>query len=545
MTPNNHVDAIVIGAGFGGIHGLHVLRELGLSAKVLERAPDIGGTWWYNRYPGCMSDTESYLYRFFWDKEDLQTYPWSNRYVQGSEILEYLRHVVHKHDMRKDIQLDTEVIDASWDDGNARWNVKAKITTTSEEIEFTGRYLITALGSLHKKVFPNIPGLEDFKGVLRHSSDWDPETDLRHKRVGVVGCGATGVQIITAIAPEVKSLISFQRSPQYSVPVRDHPITPEQRAWINVHYDEIIDQVWQSWSGFGFVESKRETLSVSPQEREQIFENLWQFGHGAHFMFGGFGDITTNPEANEEACRFMRQKIRQIIKDPLKAEKVIPREPFARRPLCDSGYYEVLNRDTVEIVNCHENPIIAVTPNGVKTEDGTIHEVDILIFATGFDALDGSYRGFPIRGQSGKLLTDHWADGPRNYLGMACAGFPNMFMINGPLAPFGNNVAALQCVSKPIARVIEAAERSKTRGTNDRPSTCVVVPTSEAEASWTTMCRQMSKGSLFSSVSSWINGGNLAGEPGVCKVFYGGLKYYTEVVQRALDNDYKGFKMER
>lgn len=537
MSSNNQYDAIVIGAGMGGIHSLHVLRQLGLSVKVLESAEEIGGTWWYNRYPGCMSDTESFVYRFFWDTEDLQTYPWPNRYDQGPEILSYLRHVVAKHDMRKHIQLNSTVVECSWDDAAAVW-----VVTTERGERFNGRYLITAPGTLHKAVYPDIHGLDSFKGVLAHSARWDPDLDVSGKRVGVIGCGATGVQIITAIAPNVGSLVSFQGTPQYSVPAVNCPITPQQRARINVHYEQIIEQVWKSASGFGFMENTRPTMSVSPEERERIFEDLWAVGQGTHFLLGGFGDLLHSPEANEEACRFIRRKIRQIVKDPEMAEKVTPKEPFARRPLCDSGYYETLNRDNVQVVSCQENPIAALTQKGIEMRDGTGYDLDIIIFATGFEAFTGAYSCFPIRGRGGKLLMDHWQEGGRSYLGISCAGFPNMFMINGPLTPFGNQAATMQAVTRPISRLIEAAERmGRHEDGKKTSSSCIVEAEAEAEENWFQRCQDMAEGSLFKLTNSYFFERNAKGEATAVRLFLGGLKMWGEIVDDVFKDANRGF----
>lgn len=540
MSPSNHYDAIVIGAGMGGIHSLHVLLQLGLSARVLERAEEIGGTWWYNRYPGCMSDTESFVYRFFWDTEELQTYPWPNRYVQGPEILSYLQHVVAKHDMRKHIQLNSAVVDASWDDGAAVW-----VATTEAGEKFTGRYLITAPGTLYKATYPDIPGLNTFEGVLVHSSQWDSDLNLSGKRVGVVGCGATGIQIVTAIAPQVELLVSFQRTPQYSVPARDHPVSSQQRARINVHYDQIIEQVWKSTSSFGFTESTRPTMSVGPEEKERIFEDLWTVGQGPHFMLGGFGDLFTNLEANEEACAFIRKKIRQIVKDPKTAEKVMPREPFARRPLCDSGYYETLNRDNVRVVSCRENPIAALTQTGIEMRDGTRFELDVIIFATGFEAFTGAYTCFPIRGRGGRLLTDHWSEGSRSYLGISCSGFPNMFMINGPLTPFGNQAATMQAVTRPISYLIEAAESLGREGGKEIGYSCTVEAEPEAETQWFQRCQDMAEGSLFKLTNSYFFERDAEGQPTAVRLFLGGLKMWGDTVDDVLNDANHGFAIVR
>ncbi|OTA94950.1 hypothetical protein M434DRAFT_394167 [Hypoxylon sp. CO27-5] len=528
MSPNRY-DAIVVGAGMAGLQALHKLQSLNLTVKVVERLPDVGGTWLTNNYPGAMSDTESYMYRFFWDKEDLYTYPWPNRYLTQPEILAYIRHVVAKHGMRPHIQFNTEVTGASWDDSAKEWRVN---TSTGEH--FRGRYFFPCLGILSKPVFPDIPGIDGFQGALTHSSQWDPELDLSGKRVGIIGCGATGIQIITAIAPQVASLISFQRTPQYSVPAGNAPISSQQRAWINIHYDELINQIWESMAGFGFIENPRPTMSVSAEEREYIFEMLWQYGSGMHFMMGGFGDFVIDPVANEEVCKFIRKKISQIVKDPEKARNLMPTEFYARRPVCDSGYYDACNRDNVQIVNCRDTPIVAITASGVRMSDGKEYELDALIIATGFDAFDGGFSSFPIRGRDGKLLMDCWRERPKTYLGIACADFPNMFMLTGPLSPFGNIPAIIHGTSWPIFELINKNEQ--------REDNHVVEATHEAQSEWVELCDKCSEGNLIQKTKSWLNGGNVKGEPGATRLYLGGFKGYKAFVSGMIENDYRGFR---
>ncbi|KAK7711073.1 hypothetical protein SLS57_008163 [Botryosphaeria dothidea] len=269
MKPTNRFDAIIVGAGLGGINSLHEALELGLSVKFLERVSEVGGAWHYNQYPGCTSDTLSHLYRLYWDKEDLRTYLWPNRYLSQPEILTYIKHVVSKNNMGPHIQLNTDVTSATWNDAEHSWVVRAN---TGEE--FVARYLITAVGFLAEPVFPDIPGIDTFQGRLAHSTQWTPDIEIDGKRVGIIGCGATGVQLLTAIAPRASAVVSFQRTPQYSIPSRNAPISADERAWYNEHYDAIIDDVWNSATGFGFITSTKPAMSVGPEERERVFEDL-------------------------------------------------------------------------------------------------------------------------------------------------------------------------------------------------------------------------------------------------------------------------------
>lgn len=423
-------DALIVGAGFGGIYQLKKLLDLGLSCKVIDMAADVGGTWYWNRYPGAMSDTESYLYRYSWDKEDLEKYPWPEHYVKQPEVLKYLEHVVERHDLRKYMQFNTELESADWSDDKGRWTVQ-----TSTGDTFTARYLVTALGLLSKTNYPDWPGIDSFKGEMYHTGKFPKSYDFSSKRVGVIGCGSTGVQCVTELGKpgKVKELVCFQRSPQYSVPSGDGPVSSEYRQSINSRYDDIWKQVKNSVVGFGFEESKIPTMSVSPEERERIFQEAWDKGNGFRFMFWTFCDLTYNKEANEAACAFIRSKIAETVKDPEKRRKLTPHDYYARRPLCDGGYYQVFNNDHIDIVDMKETPVTEITPTGIKTSDGALHELDVIIWATGFDAVDGNYTRVKIRGRNGESLKDHWADGPTSYLGVCVPNFPNMFMITGKL----------------------------------------------------------------------------------------------------------------
>jgi cation diffusion facilitator CzcD-associated flavoprotein CzcO len=496
----HHCDALIVGAGFGGIYQLHKLLSLGLSVRVIDVAGDVGGTWYWNRYPGAMSDTESFVYRYSWDTDDLQSYPWSHHYVKQPDVLRYLEHVVEKHGFRKYMQFNTEMVGADWDDEAGVWRVEV-----GNGDVFVVKYLITALGLLSKANYPDIPGIDQFQGEMCHTAKWRPELDLANKRVGVIGCGSTGVQVITDIASKVKTLTSFQRHPQYSVPSGDGPVSAEYREHVNQNYPEIMKQVRNSICGFGFVESTTPFHSYPEEQREQIFEQLWQKGNGFRFMFGGFSDISTDREANEAACAFIRKKIAQTVKDPEKAKKLMPRDLYARRPLCDGGYYEQFNRDNVDIVDLNRTAITRITPTGIETEDGTVREMDVIIFATGFDAIDGNYNRVRIRGRAGKTLKQHWEPaGPTSYLGVFVPGFPNLCMITGPQGPFSNIPPAIELHVELISSMIERAEQS--RRVARIPGQDVIEALPEAEEDWIQQCERAAEGSLFKETASWIFG---------------------------------------
>ncbi len=526
------LDALIIGAGFSGIYQLYRLREMGLSVQVIDMASDVGGTWHWNQYPGAMSDTESFVYRFSWDKEDLRNYPWTHHYVKQPDVLAYLKHVVTRHDLRKDIQFNTELISAKWNDASKQWRVEL---STGKILRV--RYLVTALGLLSKANYPDIPGVDTFQGQKVHSARWPKDLDIAGKRVGVIGCGSTGVQIITDIASKVKSLTCFQRHPQYSVPSGDRPVDPSYREWVNDNYEGIFNQVKNSAVGFGFRESTRPYASVPPEEREAIFESLWQQGNGFRFMFGGFNDIASDKVANEAACSFIRKKIRETVKDPEKARKLQPHDYYARRPLCDGGYFEQFNRENVDIVHLQETPIISITEKGVQTSD-KLYELDVLVFATGFDAIEGNYNRVRIQGRDGLSLKDYWdPTGPTSYLGVSAPKFPNLFMITGPQGPFTNLPPAIEAHVDLISRLISHAES----GRNEN-SQAIIEATPEAEQEWLAECEKAAEGSLFKEMASWIFGTNVPGKKYALRFYFGGLKAFYEAVQKVVDDGYAGFR---
>lgn len=486
-------DAVIVGAGFAGIYQLYRLRKLGLRCLVIDQAGDVGGTWYWNLYPGAMSDTESYVYRFSWDKDDLASYHWGEHYVKQPDVLAYLEHVVERHDLRRDMRFETQLVGANWNDDDETWDLKVSSGTG----KLRCRYLITGLGLLSKQNYPDIPGLDSFQGELHHTAKWPKGLNLTGKRVGVVGCGSTGVQVITDIAKRVQHLICFQRHPQYSVPSGDKPVTPEYRKWVNENYDAIWEQVRNSVTAFGFKESEISYHDATPEERERIFQENWDKGNGFRFMFGTFNDIATDLEANEAACEYIRRKIDTIVKDPEKARKLKPYDVYARRPLCDGqargeGYYEQFNRPNVDIVDLKETPIVSVVQQGVKTSDEQVHKLDVLIFATGFDAVEGNYTRIAIQGRDGVTLKEVWdGPGPTSYLGMVMPGFPNFFSISGPKGPFTNNPPGVETQVEFISDAIEAAERAGAG--NPVP----IEAEQEAEREWSRLCEELAAGSLF------------------------------------------------
>ncbi|KPI38591.1 Baeyer-Villiger monooxygenase [Cyphellophora attinorum] len=515
MPESETCDALVVGAGFGGLYQLYRLREAGLNVIVIDAAGDVGGT--------C------------WDKEDLLQYHWKDHYVKQPEVLAYLNHVADRYDMRKHIKFRTELVDAKWDDSIHRWRIQ-----TSGGKEIQSRYMVTALGLLSKQNYPAYPGIDLFKGELYHTGNWPQQHDFKNKRVGVIGNGSTGVQVITAIAKEVKSLLCFQRTPQYSVPSGDGPVSKEYREKINQNYDAIWHQVKNSAVAFGFEESTVPASSVTEEEREAKFEEAWQKGNGFRFMFWTFNDLTTNEESNEAACEFIRKKIRQTVKDPKKAEKLCPTDFYARRPLCDAGYYEQFNRPNVDIVDLKQTKITEFTEKGIRTSDGTDHELDVIIFATGFDAVDGNYTRVAIKGRHGESLKEHWSEiGPTTYLGVSVPDFPNLFMITGPNGPFTNIPPTLETHVEWITELIKRAEAH--RKDSSDPESVVVEAKPEAEQRWTQLCKELSDNSLFKKTDSWIFGANVPGKKNAVMFYFGGLKGFRDELEKERQSAYAGY----
>lgn len=531
MSQETHLDAIVIGAGFGGLYALKKLRdELKLKVKAFDKASDVGDTWWWNRYPGALSDTETHLYCYAWEKELLQSLEIKTKYVKGPDVLKYLQTVAEKHDLKKDIQFNTSIEAAHYNEQNSSWEV-----TTGTGEKYTSRFLITGLGLLSAPNLPKINGIENFKGELHHTSRWPDNVRFEGKRVGVIGTGSTGVQVITAIAPQVKHLTVFQRSAQYTVPIGNVPMSNEDIKNIKDNYDKIWDGVWNSALGFGLNESTRPTFSVTPEERKAIFEKAWNTGGGFRFMFETFGDIATNMDANIEAQNFIKNKISEIVKNPDTAKKLMPKDLYAKRPLCDSGYYQTFNRDNVHLEDIKANPISQITENGVMLENGDFIELDMLIFATGFDAVDGNYLRMDIKGKGGLPIKEYWKQGPTSYLGMTVHNYPNMFMILGPNGPFTNLPPSIEtqvewisdCIKYAYQNNIEAVEAPK-----------------KNEENWTQICTETANQTLFPKAQSWIFGANIPGKKNTVYFYLGGLKEYRNILSSIKNNGYINFDLK-
>lgn len=523
-------DAIVIGTGFGGLYAIKKLRdELNLKVRAFDKATEVGGTWFWNKYPGALSDSETHLYRYCWEKELLQTFDIKNKYINGPDVFNYLKAVADKHDLRKNIEFNTGINSAHFDELNNQW-----IVTTDKGDVFRARFLITALGLLSAPNLPKIKGIEKFKGELYHTSRWPEHVDVSGKRVAVIGTGSTGVQVITSIAPKVKHLTVLQRSAQYTVPIGNSQLSEQEVKNIRDNYEQIWDQVWNSALGFGLNETDRPTFSVTPEERKAIFEDAWQKGGGFRFMFETFGDIATNMDANIEAQNFVKNKIIEIVKDPETAQKLMPKDLYAKRPLCDSGYYAVFNRENVTLEDVKSNPIQEITEKGVLLTDGKFIELDMLICATGFDAVDGNYIRMDIRGRNGLEIKDYWKEGPSSYLGVTVANYPNMFMVLGPNGPFTNLPPSIESQVEWISDFIQYAQEQNIES--------IEAPVIEEEK-WSQVCADIAAQTLFPKAESWIFGANIPGKKNTVYFYMGGLKEYRSVLAQVRLNNFSNFKL--
>lgn len=531
-TKGADFDAVVIGAGFGGLYSVYKLRnEQGLNVKAFDSAGDVGGTWYWNRYPGALSDTESFVYRYSFSGELLQKGRWKTRYLTQPEILDYMNEVADTYDLRRSYQFNTRVTATHFNDETGLWHV-----TTDKGQTVTAKYLITGLGLLSATNTPKYKGIDSFKGKIMHTGAWAEGVDLAGKRVGVIGTGSTGVQVITATAPIAGHLTVFQRSPQYVVPIGNTPQDETTITQQKARYDDIWKQVKSSVVAFGFEESTIPAETATAEERERVFEAAWQRGGGFYFMFGTFCDIATSQIANDAAADFIKKKISQIVKDPATAQKLMPRDIYAKRPLCGNNYYEVYNRPNVTLADVKADPIAEFTPTGIRLESGAEHELDVVIFATGFDAVDGNYVKMDMRGRGGVTMRDKWKDGPLGYLGMMETDFPNLFMILGPNGPFTNLPPSIETQVEWISDTIKMMEDKGLKA---------IEPTEAARDEWVTLCRTIADMTLFPKAESWIFGANIPGKKNAVMFYMAGLGNYRNAINAVKDGGYQTMIFDR
>ena len=525
------IDAVVVGAGFAGLYALHKLRSQGLSVTVFEAATDVGGTWYFNRYPGARCDVESVDYCYSFSDELQQEWTWTEKYATQSEILAYVNWVTDKLDLRRDISFDTRVISAVLDETTLRWAV-----TTDRGENVSARFVIMATGPLSAAMTPEFPGLDTFAGEIFHTAHWPHNgVDFTGKRVAVIGTGSSGIQSIPIIAEQAEQLYVFQRTPNYSVPAGNTPLTAEQLAEVKATYAERRRVSMRSGGGSPYIGTTQFTMAVSPEERRAAFEKRWQLG-GVLFS-KTFPDQMTDAVANAEAARFWEEKIRAVIADPDVADLLIPDDhPIGTKRICtDSNYFQTFNRPNVELISVRKTPIESVDATGITTTYAH-YELDAIVFATGFDALTGTLGKIDVVGRGGELLREDWAAGPRSYLGLGDDGFPNLFVITGPGSPavLANMVLGAEAHVDWIADCIAYLDENGYLGIEATP---------EAVDNWLAECAQRAEASLFTRANSWYLGANVPGKPRVFMLFIGGFGVYNDICAEVAGAGYKGFEL--
>ncbi len=533
QVPVGEFDAIIIGAGIAGVYQLYLLRKLGLSVRSYETGGDVGGTWYWNRYPGARFDSESYTYGYSFSEELLQEWEWSEHFAAQPETLRYCNYVADKFDVRRDIQFNTRITAATYDQGEQCWTIE-----TGEGERARARFLITAVGVLSAPYIPDFEGLDSFEGDSWHTSLWPHEpVDFSDKRVGVIGTGATAVQMIPEVAKSVGHLTIFQRTPNFCVPAGNGPIDAKTQAEIKASYPEIFKRCRETFGAFLHDFDTRSALDVPPEERQALYEELWpQPGFG--MWLGNFFDIMTNNEANETVAEFARNKIRERVTDPAVAEMLVPTDhPFGtKRVPLEHGYYEVYNQDNVLLVDIREAPIERITPKGVKTRDAE-YEFDVIVYATGFDAITGALNRIDIRGEGGRALKDKWDDGPRTYLGLQSAGFPNLFTIAGPHNG-GTFCNVPRCLEQNAEWVTECIRYMREKGFER------IEATPEAEDAWTAHVYDIVEDTLIPQTGSWFMGANIPGKKRTFLMYAGGSPLYREKCEQVVADGYDGFTLD-
>ncbi len=526
------VDAVVVGAGFGGMYMAHLLRNMNLHVLGFERGGGVGGTWFWNRYPGCRCDVESMEYSYQFSEDLQQTWQWSERYSSQSEILAYANHVAQRFDLESIFHFNCMVVAASFDDKNSLWTIR---TDSAEVVDC--RYLIMATGCLSAANMPSFEGMESFAGETYHTGSWPPEgVDFNGKRVAVIGTGSSAIQSIPFIAQQAKSLTVFQRTPNYSVPAQNKPIDQDLVAAIKADYAGFRQRNKLQPAAFGADYSRHSdsVLDATPEQREQRFEAYWSDG-GFAFL-AAFGDITSSEEANYHAAEFVRNKIRGIVDDPQTAELLCPDTILGcKRLVADSGYFETYNRENVLLVDVSEHEIEKLSAQGIVV-NGQEYAFDAIVFATGFDAMTGALLKVDLRGIAGVSLRDKWSAGPRTYLGLMTADFPNLFMMTGPGSPsvLANMVTGVEQHAEYISEMIRWAQN------NDKTQ---IVPHQAAEDEWVELVNMRSEQTLFPRCNSWYLGANVPGKP---RVFmpYVGFPDYVQRLEEIRDARYQGFSFQ-
>lgn len=533
MERNLETDVVIVGAGWAGMYALHKIRALGLNAIVLEAGADVGGTWYWNRYPGARCDVESLHYSYSFDDELQQEWNWTERYASQPELLAYARHVAERYNLRKDIRFGVRVAAADFDEQESRWTL-----TTSEGATYTARYCIMATGVLSAPKTPDIEGLDVFGGTVLNTFDW-PEGHLNFsgQRVAVIGTGSSGIQAIPEIAKTAQELFVLQRTPSYSLPARNRPLTPEETEAVKADYATLRDAARNSLDGLALQNTGKSALEVDAEERERVFSQVYE--EGSPFKFQGiFVDQMTNIEANATAAEFAARKIAERVQDPETAAALTPSGyPIATRRLClDTGYYEAYNRPNVTLVNLLDDPLERVSEAALHTTTQS-YEVDTIVLATGFDAITGALTTIDVRGVGGVLLREKWQRKISSYLGLMVHGFPNLFTVTGPLSPsvLSNMMVSIEHHVEWITRCIGFLDEQQ----HDR-----IEPTAEAEEDWGRHVNEVADFTLFPMANSWYLGANVPGKSRQILPYVGGVGNYRKLTNEIAEDGYRGFALD-
>jgi len=524
-------DVVVVGAGFSGLYLLHKLRAIGLRTRVFEAASDVGGTWYWNRYPGARCDVESMQYSYSFSGELQQDWHWSERFSAQPEILDYARHVAERFDLRRDIDFDTRVTAAHYDAADRRWQVE---TDRGERLR--ARFVIMATGCLSSAQIPEFKGLDSFAGATYHTGNWPhEEVDFTGQRAAVIGTGSSAIQAIPVIAGQAAHLTVFQRTPNYSIPTRNGPMTPEYEQSWKSDYARLRAEARQTSNGILANPNEFSAMEVSAEERQRILEERWEIG-GTYFM-GAFNDLATNQQSNDAAAAFVRNKIRDIVEDPEAAKLLAAKDyPIGTKRICvDSHYFETFNRDNVTLVDVSRTPIEEITPTGLIT-GSRAYDFDAIVFATGFDAMTGTLLKIDIRGRDGMTLGEKWHAGPRTYLGLMSQGFPNLFMITGPGSPsvLSNMMVSIE---QHVDWVVDSLAWLRDGGLE------TIEPTREAEDAWVAHVNDVAYETLYPQANSWYMGANIPGKPRLFLPYIGGVGAYREKCDAVAANGYEGFAL--
>jgi len=523
-------DTVIIGAGFGGMYMLHRLRQKGFTAHVFEAGKGVGGTWYWNRYPGARCDVESVQYSYQFSPELEQEWEWSERYATQPEILRYANHVADRFDLRRDMTFETRITKAVFDEAANLWRIE-----TDKGDRVAARFVVTAMGCLSSPNTPRIPGLEDFKGPTYHTGNWPHEgVDFTGKTVGVIGTGSSAIQSIPIMAEQAKHLTVFQRTANYTVPAHNKPLDPSYVKQVKASYPEMRKRAKTKPAGIDFTINLASAVETSEAERNREFQARWDYG-GLGFM-ASFGDLLLNDDSNKLAADFVRAKVHEVVKDPKTAEALVPKNIIGCKRLCvDTGYWATFNRPNVTLVDISDEPIERITATGLRAK-GQDYAFDCLVLATGFDAMTGALLKVDFRGRGGVTLKEKWNEGPKTYLGLTVVGFPNLFMITGPGSP-SVLTNMLPSIEQHVDFIADCLEAVRAQGKT------VIEPEPQAQEAWVGLVGQVSNITLRSTCSSWYVGANIPGKPRVFMPYIGGLPAYIEACETVVKNGYEGFAL--